>query len=61
MSQMESGLSARPKPRNNVYTMLMLTSIIALGAGIGVLWWKNVELTGQKNNPFYVVPDPEQR
>ena len=56
MSQMNSGMSAPVKPQNNVYTMLMLATIVALAVGIGVLWLKNTELTGE-SNPFLILPE----
>jgi len=38
------------KASSNVYTVLMLTSIISLGAACGVIIWKHTEL---KNVPWY--------
>ena len=56
-----------PKPRNNIYTVLALASILALGLGVGLLWWSNIEMTGWEQNeraggtnPLYMVLDPDR-
>jgi len=51
---------ARPSPSPNVYSVLVLIAFLALSLAVGVVWWKNVELTGDEQpgtgfkNPFYM-------
>ncbi|MDX1682137.1 MAG: hypothetical protein R3336_03355 [Phycisphaeraceae bacterium] len=60
MSQIDTG-SSGAKPTSNVYTMLMLITIICLGIGAGYIGYKNIEITPDDagNNPFYVMPSED--
>jgi len=69
MTQMNTGSSstARAKPTNNVYTVLVVIAFVALSVAVGVAWYKNVELTGPEQpkdaamkNPFYLTDDAKQ-
>lgn len=55
---------ARSRARGSVYTVLLVVAALALLVGVGVVWWKNVQLTGDDQpagqmiqNPFHVVED----
>lgn len=61
MSQFNQG-TIRGKPGSNVYTLLVFIAFIALALAVGVVWWHNIELTGDLQsatqaikNPFYLV------
>jgi len=45
----------RQKPGPNIYTVLVLTAFVALATATGIVWYKNVTLTGN-GNPFFIVP-----
>lgn len=66
MSQSASGTRVRQgKAYPNVYTVLVLVATLVLGAGVGYLAMKNLEMTQipesqggqgeQGNNPFFVI------
>ena len=41
----------KTKPSNNVYTVLSLVAFLALSVSVGVVWWKNVEMTHNEQDP----------
>lgn len=47
-------MASAPKPRSNVYTVLALISMLALGSAVGALWWANNKLTGDSNPMKFV-------
>ena len=47
-------MPVRAKPEANIYTVLVVTAFVALATATGIMWYKNVTLTGN-SNPFYVV------
>jgi hypothetical protein len=63
MSQFNQGTQTiKGKPGNNIYSLLVFVAFIALAIAVGVMWWKNIELTGDLQpasqavkNPFYIV------
>ncbi len=60
MSQAPTGPKPRSKPRANVYTFMAFVAFVALGAAVGFIWWKSVEITkpdqpNQGKNPFFIV------
>ncbi len=62
MTQLDSPQTVKQKPANNVYTSLILIAFVSLAVAVGVVWWKNVELTGELQpadrsftNPFWLV------
>jgi len=65
MSQMGGPQQIRQKPGMNVYTALTFIAFVALALAVGVVWYKNVELTGdlggqqnkQFKNPFFLVDE----
>jgi hypothetical protein len=58
MTQFQAG-GGQEKPGNTVYTALMLITLLVLGVGIGVIWWKNVQLTDQPWYRFYHIVETE--
>ena len=63
MSQFnQGGHTVKTKPGNNIYSLLVFVAFVALAIGVGVVWWKNTQLTGDLQpatqavkNPFYMV------
>ena len=52
MSQMDSGPPGLPMaPRSKIFTVLILSALVALLCGVGYLAYKNFEMTGT-SNPF---------
>ena len=61
MSQFNQG-TVKSKPGNNIYSLLVFIAFFALAIAVGVVWWQNIELTGDLQssskavkNPFYIV------
>jgi hypothetical protein len=51
----------RPKPRNNVYTVMAFTAFAALSTASGIVWYKNAALTfesQEKANPQRNMSNP---
>ncbi len=53
----------KQKAGNNIYTVLSLIAFLSLSVGVGVLWWKNVEITHNEQdpkrswtNPMFLLP-----
>ncbi len=65
MSRGANIAGGRPKPRNNVYTVLAFIAFASLATASGIVWWKNIELTREEqdklnpnrnlSNPAFVV------
>ena len=58
--------STKPKHRSNVYTILALATILALGTGVVLLYMANVEMTGWEQadngqNPLFLTNDPDKK
>lgn len=62
MAQLEASAARTTKPSSNVYTVMVLVAFVALAFAVGVVWWKNIQVTGDLQpaagikNPFYLVP-----
>lgn len=65
MSQFNQGThTVKAKPGNNIYTLLVFVAFCALAFAVGVVWYQNIELTGDLQssasavkNPFHLVED----
>lgn len=58
--------TAKPKHRSNIYTILALATILALGTGVVLLYMANVKMTGWEQpengqNPYYLTSDPDKK
>jgi hypothetical protein len=42
-----------PKPKSNIFTVLLMIAAIAMGAGVVVLYMANTQMTGQ-SNPLHI-------
>ena len=76
MSQLDTGMATvqTTKRTSNIYTVLMLVAVVVLGVGVGVVAWKNLEMTREGlpaagsraalpdggNNPFFLLPAVSQ-
>ena len=63
MSQMNTGPTVKSRPSSNIYTALLFIAFVALAAGVGVVWYQNVQITGDQpgqgpniKNPWAMVP-----
>ncbi len=41
----------KQKAGNNIYTVLSLVAFLSLSVAVGVLWWKNIEMTHNEQDP----------
>ena len=46
--------AVRQKPSANIYTVLVIAAFLALSTATGIMWYKNVQLTGN-SNPFFIA------
>jgi len=43
--------AVKQKASNNVYTVLALVAFLSLSVAVGVVWWKNVDMTHNEQDP----------
>ncbi len=64
--------TAKPKHRSNIYTILALATILALGTGVVLLYMANVKMTGWEQqqiandpdvfvDPLFLTNDPDKK
>lgn len=55
MSQAPVPMATVRRVPGNIYTVLALIALLALGFGIGYVAYKNMQMTGSRN-PFEILP-----
>lgn len=55
MSQAPAPIAPIRRIPGNIYTVLALIALLALGCGIGFVAYKNMQMTGS-SNPFEILP-----
>ena len=68
MSPVGNPSGGKQKAGSNVYTSMALIAVLALGAAVGAVWWKNVDLSHDEQpkdrnftNPFFMLDQPPKK